>query len=663
MSSYSITEPKVTYHTARRQLQGDLLRLARMTWILITVLAIAVFAIGLPIHVVETATPTTAADADSYRLHPDEVPVLESLGLSPLFYAIYLNIFNATFMILFAAIGIYLFYRSNGDWLVMLIALTMVLFGVTGAVSLDSLMRRDPAWAWIINLIKILNWTIALHVFYLFPDGRYTPNWLKYPAMLWTMWLAATLVLPIVGFTTLINFTPVLLIVFLSGFVVQVYRYRSVSDEIQREQAKWIASSLIGVLLGFTVYLTIPSLLPTLAEPGLNRVLYRLFAIPVLIFLPMYFIPFYLGTAILRYRLWDLNLVVNRSLFYSGFTILMGVFYFGSILLLQQIFVNVTGAVQSPIAIGISTLILFMLFQPLRQVMERVLRREWNDPKPIAQTTPIPTTIPLETEFNGYRILQPLSRTGMSEVYLGQHITLNRTVAIKVLSAGLAIEENFRIRFEREAKLVAGLRHPNIVQVYDFGVLYGTYYMVMEFLEGMTLSHYLRQNGIFSLDDTRQIVRDLAKALDYAHQQGLIHRDIKPANVMINRQEGGFKTVLMDFGIVKMTGNTGVTRTEVLGTVDYIAPEQAASSKQIDGRADQYAMAIMVYEMLTGVLPFRAETPVQMIVHHLQTMPPDPRTLNPMLTEQVAMALLRALSKDPNDRFPTVQEFADFLTS
>ncbi|MCU0500003.1 MAG: serine/threonine protein kinase [Anaerolineae bacterium] len=663
MSSYSTIETKITSNTTRRQLQSGQRRLARLAWMLITAFVVVIFAIGLPAHIAETATPTLEVDTNSYRLHPDEVPVLATLGLSPMFYALYLNFFNATFMIFFVGIGIYLFYRSKDDWLVMLVALTMVLFGVTGAVSLDSLAARDPAWTNIVTLIKILTWTVGLQMFYLFPDGRYVPAWIKYPAWIWTVWLFSTLLFPMIGFTALPNFTPTLLLMFLTGFIVQLYRYRSVSDEIEREQAKWVASSLIGVLIGFSVYLLIPSLISPLSEPGLSRVLFRLFAIPALIFLPLYFIPFYLGTAILRYRLWDLNLVMNRSIFYSAFTIFAGVFYFGSILLLQQIFISITGAVQSPVAVGIASLILFMLFQPLRQVMERILRREWNDPKPVAQTTPIPTMIPLETEFNGYRILQPLSRTGMSEVYLGQHVTLNRKVAIKILSANLAIEENFRIRFEREARLVASLRHANIVQLYDFGVLNGTYYMVMEFLEGMTLGHHLKRHGVFSLDDTRQIVGDLANALGYAHEQGVIHRDIKPANVMIHPQDTGFKTVLMDFGIVKLigTGTTGVTRTEIIGTVDYIAPEQAASSKQIDGRADQYALGVMVYEMLTGCLPFTSDNPLQMLLNHLQALPPDPRTINPAIPETTAFAILRALSKDPGDRFNTIHDFAQAL--
>ncbi len=272
------------------------------------------------------------------------------------------------------------------------------------------------------------------------------------------------------------------------------------------------------------------------------------------------------------------------------------------------------------------------------------------------------------TQLGPYQVLELLGRGGMAEVYKGRHARLERTVAIKILPAhslgrdsGQAV---FAQRFEREARAVASLRHPNIVEVFDFGDIQGTYYMVMEFVRGEDLARLLREVGRFDLPQAQSILAQISSALDHAHAQGLVHRDIKPSNVMLEGLDRSttaaglqpaYRAVLTDFGIAKILGgDTAATQTGMLmGTLDYMAPEQIRSAAEVDHRADIYALGVMAYQMLTGQLPMLGDNPGAVMLAHLQTPPPDPRSLRPELSAACAQALLRALAKDPQDRFAT----------
>ena len=263
------------------------------------------------------------------------------------------------------------------------------------------------------------------------------------------------------------------------------------------------------------------------------------------------------------------------------------------------------------------------------------------------------------TRIGPYEVMELLGRGGMAEVYKGRHSRLERMVAIKVLPASLASEADFRARFEREARSIASLRHPNIVQMFDFGDVEGTYYMVMEYISGKDLAHLMSETNPLPRALVYSLASEVASALDYAHAQGLVHRDVKPSNVLLQGSGMQASAVLTDFGIAKMLGgDTGATKTGLMmGTLNYMAPEQIRSSGTVDGRADIYALGIMVYQMLTGRLPFDADNPGAMMLAHLQTTPYDPRQFLPSLSATSAEALLCALAKDPLDRFATAGEF------
>jgi tRNA A-37 threonylcarbamoyl transferase component Bud32 len=261
-----------------------------------------------------------------------------------------------------------------------------------------------------------------------------------------------------------------------------------------------------------------------------------------------------------------------------------------------------------------------------------------------------------------YRVIERLGRGGMAEVYKAYHAGLDRYVAVKVMHSHLAEEEDFLGRFEREATVVAKLRHSNIVQVFDFDHEGELYYMVMEFIEGPSLKAELKErsrtNRTFTLEDTVRILSALCSAIDYAHSRGMVHRDIKPANIMFT-SEG--QVVLADFGIAKIVGATRYTATGALsGTPAYMSPEQGQGQRG-DERSDIYSLGVILYEMTTGRVPFNADTPYAVIMKHINDPLPMPRSVNPNVPSEVERVILKAMSKNPEDRYQTAEEMAAAL--
>lgn len=251
-----------------------------------------------------------------------------------------------------------------------------------------------------------------------------------------------------------------------------------------------------------------------------------------------------------------------------------------------------------------------------------------------------------------YRVTERLGRGGMAVVYKAYQASLDRYVAIKVLSDSFTGEEGFLERFQREAQAVARLTHPHIVSVFDFGEDRSLAYMVMEYLDGDTLKHVYTESP--EEVDRFRVLTDVADALGFAHEQGIIHRDIKPSNIMVTRQG---RVVLTDFGIAKMMGRTQLTATGVgVGTPEYMSPEQGRG-EDVDGRSDLYSLGVVAYELFTGRVPYAADTPVAVIYRHLHDPLPLPSQVNPDLPPEAERFLLKALAKDPAERFQTAAEF------
>jgi len=266
-------------------------------------------------------------------------------------------------------------------------------------------------------------------------------------------------------------------------------------------------------------------------------------------------------------------------------------------------------------------------------------------------------------KFAGYTILRLLGAGGMGEVYLAQHPRLPRRDALKVLPASVTRNSEYRARFEREADIAATLWHPHIVGVHDRGEFNGQLWIAMDYVDGTDAAALLRSypSGL-PQREVLDIVTGVAEALDYAHRCHLLHRDVKPANILMARLESGEQRILLaDFGIARWDNDaSGLTQTNMtVGTVSYAAPEQLMG-RDLDGRADQYALAATAYHLLTGAPPFEHSNPAVVISQHLTAVPPSLADRRPELAN-LDSALRKALSKDPADRYERCVDFAHAL--
>jgi len=257
-----------------------------------------------------------------------------------------------------------------------------------------------------------------------------------------------------------------------------------------------------------------------------------------------------------------------------------------------------------------------------------------------------------------YEIIEKIAEGGMARVYRGRDLLLKRTVAIKVLKDQMTGDAAFIRRFEREAQSAAALSHPHIVNIYDVGEQDGTYFMVMEYVDGINLKQYIREKGRLPVHEAVRISRQIAEALEEAHKAGVVHRDIKPQNILFSRDG---KVKVADFGIaIAGDGATVTVGDEIIGTVQYIAPEQARG--EIAGKqSDLYSLGIVFYEMVTGKVPFTGESPVAVAMKHIQEQIVPPGRLSGDLPEQVEQVIMKALEKDAANRYNTAEDFLEDL--
>ncbi len=259
----------------------------------------------------------------------------------------------------------------------------------------------------------------------------------------------------------------------------------------------------------------------------------------------------------------------------------------------------------------------------------------------------------IDTLFDGrYRIERKLGAGGMADVYLAEDQELGRRVAIKILNSRHGNDDQFIERFRREAKNAAALNHPNIVSIYDRGEAENTYYIAMEFLDGRTLKELVVGRGAAPVNVAIEYARQILSALRFAHRHGIVHRDIKPHNVLV---DGEGRVKVTDFGIARAGTSQMTEAGSIVGTAQYLSPEQARGG-EVDPRSDLYSLGIVLYELLTGKTPFDGETPVEIAMKHLSATPQPPSKLRPDVPPELDMVVLRALAKNPDDRYQSADE-------
>ncbi len=589
------------------------------------------------------------------------IPTLLQLGID---YGVdFLLIFG------FSIIGGMLIVRRSDDWFAIFTSLFLIVFGVR-VTNLANTIALTPGYETSGGLILALGDIGVVLFSMLFPDGKFVPRWFKFVIPLLFISILGIYTLPSAPFfwNTMgrSNYLLVTMTWYLVGTLSSIYRYARRSTLAEKQQIRWAFIGTMGPFVWFLFFQLLQVFVPVFSGTSLSaagfQIVARLAGIPLFLMLPLF-----ITISIARSKLFDIDLLINRSLVYGILSIGLALTFALEFLLVSAIFKGIHQGDQSFLVAVVFSVLAGAFFQPMRKRLQRFVDRFFYHIQIDYQKTPAELRAEAATNvegitFSSYHNLQLIGRGGMAEVYRATNSTKRNAVAIKVLHAALAGDEQFQKRFVREAQVVSGLDHPNIVRITDFGQEHGAYYIVMELLSGPDLNHLLKQEKQIGLPRTVDLLRGIASALDYAHQRGLVHRDIKPSNVMLDSSTTPPRAVLTDFGIAKISdAHTRITNTGMLGTFDYMSPEQIQASANVDSRADIYALGVMTYQMLTGSLPFERPNTGAVLLAHLNAPAPDAREITQDLPRHAARAIQQAMAKDPNNRFATAGEFISVL--
>ena len=378
------------------RLHGLWLTLARAAWIVVVLLGLSLFVISAPAHLADLRAASFGGERPStqiYLLTPDDARTLEQLGLSTGFFAGYVFAFELIWVFSFCAPALLILWRKSGERMALFVAFMLVTVGIFSPPVMTTLITSRPALGLILGLVLGLGFTAVINFLYLFPDGHFVPRWTRWLALTSLAVIPAVLVYLLVIRAAsmeagLSGIGPVVLVFGVPGLLGQIYRYRRVSSAAQRQQTKWVVFGVMTGSLGVTLVFLSWAALPALTQTGFPRVLFLLANIPVNV-LSVCLIPWSLGFSILRYRLWDIDLIIRRTLIYSVLTGALALVYFSSVVLLQRIFAALTGQQQNEFVTVLSTLALAALFNSLRRRVQdfidrRFYRKKYDAAKVIA---------------------------------------------------------------------------------------------------------------------------------------------------------------------------------------------------------------------------------------------------------------------------------------
>lgn len=632
------------------------LYLLRWAWILIVLFNLGLFTLSIPAE---------------YRVFRDDErwavgyqSALNEIGVSPDVFATYITLVDILVVMGSTLLAVAVFRQRSDDWVALLVSATMVIYAAS--LTLAFYLTSPP----IATAIRAFIPALIIWVISTYPDGRFVPQWTKWLIIALALISMVNIPLSVAG----LSLEYLGWITFPVGIIILLLRYRNETiPPAQRQQVKWLLWGALSAFFAVTIYFLVPILFPALSHIDSNNPVYSvpglvtfLITNSLRLFSSLIFVVS-IGLSIIRYRLWDIDLTINRSLVYGTVTLGLVMLFLFAMLLLRIIL----GEANSGLSFAISALGAGAVFNPARKQAQNFVDRRFYgfrfDLNQLAQAQKLPEVknpgALTGRKLGAYTVLDVIGKGGMGEVYKGQ--SSQHIVALKILLDTLAQQEEFYKRFKREIETLTFLNHPNIVKLFDSGTSEGIAYIAMEFIDGQELGVKIKEQGTLSIEEIRDIFSGLSAGLDYAHAQGLVHRDIKPSNIMLRSSPNmeTIQAVLMDFGIAKIQdAQTSLTGTGAIGTIDYMAPEQIIAAKEVDHRADIYALGVMLYEMLTGEKPFKG-SPAQVMFAHIQQPAPNPMDINTDLPRPIAKVILKALEKHPEDRFQSAGELAQALNS
>jgi Protein kinase domain len=497
--------------------------------------------------------------------------------------------------------------------------------------------------------------TAMMSFLLVFPTGRLQPRFFSMAYLVVYAFFILNRFIPVVDFLNR-NYYAIDVLFLVVALLVQVYRYQNYYSLPQRQQTKWVIALVGPTILGYTLLFALAYLFQLNNDVSLllTNTFGRSFAVIGLVGVLI---------GVIGYRLYNADLVLNRNIVYGGLAIAFSAIFFVFSLIAQIFLPN---SYARLIAFIGGALLFATIFQPARKTIQAFVDKRFFRLRQDLQTLEAKNaqrqmerpslgkgTFTGKT-LNQVHLLDVLGVGGMGEVYHGQ-LGIQK-LAVKVIPPAMIDKPEVIGRFQQEMNILGDISHPNVVHLIDKGNANGTPYFAMEYVTGQTLSHYLDQYNALPLNQTRLILKDIAAALDYVHSLGIIHRDVKPANIILQ----DIRAILIDFGLAISLKKDELQNAEVIGTLDYAAPEQILSTGKITQQADVYALGAVAYKMLTGHPPFKGNVS-QIVFAHLNQPAQNPCALAPDLPGPAGVAILRALAKQPEERFTSAGEFVAAL--